>query len=144
MLAIVDANQAGNFAKTDSDHLHEFVRWVLSGGKVALGGRLTSELGKVGSFLPFLSQWRSSGRLILISDTLVNELENSLPPIKSDDPHVVALAIISDAKLIVTDDKPLMKDMKDLAVVGYRRKIYPCGVQRPKQIRSYKDLLRRL
>ena len=45
----------------------------------------------------------------------VEKVESELPQLKSDDPHIVALAIAGRVSLLVSKDKDLHQDFKELA-----------------------------
>ena len=54
------------------------------------------------------------GRLNLISPQQVLEKENELKgQIKSNDSHIIALAMVADVKVLVSEDKTLHKDFKN-------------------------------
>ena len=58
------------------------------------------------------SEYRQAGRIKLFDKEKVNEEESKLTGLASDDPHVIALAIVSGVKLLVGGDVNLQKDFK--------------------------------
>lgn len=70
-------------------------------------------------------EWDRAGRLIRAKDTLVDAEERRYAALalKSDDPHVLALASISLTRLVYTQDANLMKDLKNRDLVYPRGKI---------------------
>ncbi len=55
-----------------------------------------------------------AGRVKTVSSELVNEEEKTLGKIKSDDPHILALAKASGVRVLVSRDKKLGVDFKRL------------------------------
>lgn len=143
MCVIIDVNQSDKMLRPDvNPHFSDLIRWVNKGGTVYSGGKLHQELGRVVGLLGLLASWEASGRLRILSAGPINSLAEQLSDAcVSDDSHIVALAIISGAELIVTADKALMKDMKNLALVSTRRKIYPCEYTISSGNRRHKLLL---
>jgi hypothetical protein len=101
------------------------VDWINDGGLVVVGGKLTQELGrtKFGGFLTELS--RRGGLRTYSKGAVEAELDVvSAMPIKSDDPHVLALARLSGARVAITNDNKLIADLKNQAICpGKRRAI---------------------
>lgn len=134
MCAIVDANAAHEvFGSSDEQPTGAgkgFFQWLNSGkGKLVVGGeKLEKELGRVPKFRMWAIQAQLSGRLISKErDSIDQEAkkikENSI--LQSDDPHIIALAQMSGARLLFSNDKDLQKDFKNPAIISEPRgKVY--------------------
>lgn len=133
MCAIVDTNVVHEvFGRQPTDAGEGFFRWLNSGkGKLVLGGKLKEELmGKkpkkgeklkeevngVSEFRVWAAQNNLSGKLINADDNRVDqetEKVRSSGKLKSDDPHIIALAQVSGARLLFSNDIKLHKDFKN-------------------------------
>ena len=85
--------------------------------RLAVAGKLTVELSKNENFKMWLDEARRSPHMLVkdISDDKVNNRASYLEKnhfCKSDDEHIIALAQISGARLLYSDDKNLRKDFK--------------------------------
>ena len=100
--------------------------WVKSGGRVVTGGKLELEL-KGTSLQRLLVQWSRAGRLQTISQKRIDEETAliDLSKVKSNDLHVLALCRASGAKVVVTRDNDLKKDLKKSGQALRGQKIYP-------------------
>ena len=141
MCLIIDANRGGDFANLQDPYLLPLLSWVRKGGKIVSGGKLELELSKIGIMREMMLEWSRRGNLVRIPSASVQSEIDALCPIKSDDPHVVALARLSGARLIVTEDKKLIADLKNSSVVGFRRKIYKKDGSKPENIRNHRRML---
>lgn len=80
-------------------------------GKLVVGGHLATELNRVGVARRFVISLLRAGRARQISDIATNEEENLIAgSCKSDDPHVIALARISGARILCSSEKDLHED----------------------------------
>ena len=144
MCVVIDANKAADFCKQEHPYLKMLLQWVNAGGRIASGGRLEVELYKVQAMKGLLIEWSRAGKLIKISAEKIAQREALVRECcVSDDPHVVALAIESKAHIIVTEDKNLIKDLKNIRLVGSRRKIYKENSKSPDRIDRHRALLQR-
>lgn len=140
MCIIVDANVAGAFfAMSPNDDVRVVIDWIdYRGGKIVLGGKLTEELYSIRTARRWLSERQRSGRAKLFRKMLVETEEQVVSAsglCKSDDPHVIALARVSGARVLMTRDMELQKDFKcRLLVNNPRGAIYTS--------RSHRHLLR--
>ena len=118
MCAIVDANvrdQVFGNARSDAGAL--FFKWLNEqGGKLIVGGSLLEELSSLDYFLKWLRQALISGRARRVNDDSVNakteEIERS-GICKSNDHHIIALAMIGGGRLLFANDRLLKDDFKD-------------------------------
>lgn len=94
-----------------------FFNWIQRGtGRLVIGGKLKKELCEKKLFLEWARQARLSGRLNEVNDNEVEartkELENE-GEYQSNDPHVLALAQTSGARLLYVNDRELEEDFKN-------------------------------
>ena len=112
------------------------VKWLLNPNKLSgliVGGKLHDELRRSSferrrkeAFFQTLRVLREAGRLHIFTGSEVQQKTEELEKgkIRSDDPHVVALAIISKCNLVFTEDKDLEMDLKTRSLVGHKVSIY--------------------
>ncbi len=98
-----------------------FFNWINSGrGRLVVGGQLRRELDKNNKFREWLKQAVLSGRANKYNDDEVEDKTEELKNAglcRSDDPHTVALAQISGARLLFTNDEDLKKDFTDKKLI---------------------------
>ena len=134
MCAIVDANAAHEvFGSSDEQPTgagEGFFRWLNSGkGKLVVGGeKLERELDRVPKFRMWAIQAQLSGKLVNKDKKCVDEETEKVRSsggLKSDDPHIIALAQVSGARLLFSNDKDLQKDFKNPVIINEPRgKVY--------------------
>lgn len=126
MCIVLDACCAASLTNPDFPQSALILDWVRKGGRIVSGGQLHKELGAT-ALRPLLAQWSASGRLQTISteDVVVEQAAIQRLGPESNDAHVLALVRLSNSKVVVTRDAALMRDLKDRALMGDRRKIYP-------------------
>ena len=116
MCAIVDAQVAHEvFGDHPSPAGRKFYQWLHKGrGRLVTGGKLLQEL-ETGS--PGFRLWaRQAGLAGLVTVVNQGKVEERATEIEreaehaSNDPHVLALAQVSGARLLFTNDRPLQKD----------------------------------
>ena len=142
MCAIVDNSARDEvFGDAPTERGLRFLRWVNDGHtQLALGGRLRNELVGDGTqtgsanFRDWLRTAGTFGRLLEpagdvdVETRLLDSTRNSRGDrlCRSNDPHVLALARVSGARLPFTNDGNLMRDFQNNEII--RRppgKIYP-------------------
>ena len=128
MCIIIDANVASEISR-GTDAAQPVVDWLTSGpGSVVAGGRLTNELSKVRGITRFLATLKRAGRFRELDLPSVDKEEKhleALGTLRSDDPHIVALARLSGARLLFSQDKNLHADFRDRNLIANPRgKIY--------------------
>ena len=93
-----------------------------------VGGKLLEELGKLSGFREWSQNARLAGIVRTANEDTVNaraEQVRDTGNCQSDDPHVIALAQISGARLLYSNDKTLHQDFKRKTLVdGPRGKVY--------------------
>ena len=148
MCAIVDVNAFHElFGLERSEAGVRFFQWINGGsGRLVAGGKLLEELSQTRSVQKWAQQAILSGRMKLEDkgkvDTQVTKLKN-VGSYKSNDPHVLALAQISGARLLYSNDTDLQQDFKNGTLInGPRGKVY--STREGRSFRdSHKKLLRR-
>ena len=121
MCAIVDANAAhevfGSRNEQPTGAGQGFFQWLNSGkGKLVVGGRLKEELEQNSNYCRWAQQATLSGKLVNKDKKCVDEETEkvrSSGKLKSDDPHIIALAQVSGARLLFSNDIKLHKDFKN-------------------------------
>ncbi|KKZ15070.1 MAG: hypothetical protein TH68_02415 [Candidatus Synechococcus spongiarum 142] len=133
MCAIVDTNAAhevfGSNAGQDTEAGEGFFQWLSCGkGKLVVGGKLKQELGGVPKFREWANMAVLSGKLVNIDDNCVNNKTKEVKEhdeLQSDDPHIIALAQVSGARLLFSNDKRLHEDFRNPDIINNPRgKIY--------------------
>ena len=123
MCAIVDNSARDEvFGDARSAAGQYFFDWLQRGGRLVIGGRLTDELKGSYKFNIWLKDALPAGRVRVVPRSLVDAEEKGLEQAKnfrSDDPHVLALAIVSGARLLYSNDRDLQKDFKNPAIFGH-------------------------
>ncbi len=134
MCAIVDANVANEvFGPSQSEAGEKFYDWINAGSeRLIVGGKLLEEL-KDGS--PTFREWASTlgeaGKMRTMNEDQVNAKAEAIKgKCVSDDSHIIALAQISGARLLFTNEssereKRLGEDFKNRDLINRPRgKIY--------------------
>lgn len=126
MCAIVDANAVGELWDEGSSAAGQgFRRWVEGpNGRLVVGGQLKRELGSSNA-AKWLQELERADRLTRVDDSRVDHQAANLRSVpasdpgscKSDDHHVIALAQISGARLLFSNDKDLHKDFKNKQLI---------------------------
>ena len=124
-----------------------FREWLgrSNGGIIVAGGRLFRELIQNPNFQRFFEARQQAGRAIRIPDAEVDAAEAELQTIdtRSNDKHVLALARVSGARLLFTNDRALQDDFRNTSIIpGTRGRVYT-AVERTDIRRTHRDLLRR-
>lgn len=128
MCIIVDANRLGAFladtADVDAEPIHAWLRRGRGVVVYSTGGAFARELGRRAR--ERLAQYVRAGMATLVSSDRFKDDEDSLRDrIRSDDPHVLALARASGARLLYTADGNLISDFKNKQLIdGPRGKVY--------------------
>lgn len=123
MCAIVDNNVASEvFGNRPPEAGKRFRNWLGNrNGRLVVGGKLLQELKGNSGFREWFQQNQLSGCLRQVRRSQVDVEEQRIKRenlCQSDDEHVVALAVISGARLLYTNDADLIKDFKDRRIVG--------------------------
>ena len=99
-----------------------FLEWLESPrGQLVIGGRLRTELNRNERLLGWLKSATRFGRVRTVSDDDVDERAKRLRRegiCTSNDEHVLALALVSGARLLYTNDNALIADFKNREIIA--------------------------
>ena len=132
MCAIVDANVSHEvFAEaSQSEAGRYFYDWLIrsNGGILVVGGDVLRELEPSADFQRAFGERLQAGRARRISDAVVDTETEALRAqgiCRSNDEHVLALARVSGARLLFTNDRALQDDFRDRRIIrGTRGRVY--------------------
>ena len=147
MCAIIDANVAHEVFGNDRPEAGvRFYSWLTSGiGRLVVGGKLLDELGKT-SFRELARQLQLAGVIRVQNNDDVDRRAEDLSAAgacRSNDPHVLALAKISGARLLYSNDGALHQDFRNKDLIDQPRgRIYSTRQHRAYRT-SHDQLLRR-
>lgn len=120
MCIVLDASRFGKFQRRTDENMKPVRDWVLYGnGKIAYSPTkdLKREWDKGAPRL-----WRRlhrSAKLKLVSKNRVQRTQAELEgEIQSNDAHIIALAIVAEVKLLVSNDNDLCSDFMNPDLVG--------------------------
>ena len=110
-------------------HLQQGTMDLVVGGKVLRELRRTS--GELQEWIKEADRGGHRGHIRRVPDEEIEVKQKKLERagnLRSGDPHVIALAQVSGARLLYTKDEKLRKDFKDKEILDNPRgKIYPIG-----------------
>ena len=148
MCAIIDANVVSEvFGSNLPPAGEKFFDWLNKGsGQLVVGGKLFEELKQSSAeFRRWGQEAQLAGKMRIVNKGDVDartEQIQSEGTIRSDDPHVIALAQISDARLLYSNDGNLQQDFKNKKLIDDPRgKVYSTSGGRNFQ-RSHDRLLK--
>lgn len=128
MCAIVDNNVAievfGKKNKSLAPAAEFFRLWIFRRGSLVVGGKLADELRQHTDCVRAIRELIRRGRARRIDRTNVNDQERQLNRRQehvSDDPHILALALTSGARLLYTNDKDLIRDFGNHRLISKPR-----------------------
>ena len=129
MCLILDANCLHKvFPSTDKEFLPINLALTTSSAKLLYGGtKLLAEYKRVDSAWRMIVALDKAGRTRKVTDAEVDALESKLEAtgqLQSDDPHVIALAKISGARLLCSHDKNLHTDFTNPHLLQPRGNVY--------------------
>ena len=132
MCAILDANSIHEVFRPDKFEAgKELLKWIDSGrGLLMTGGKAYQEFraGLPPRGRDWAQQAQLSGKLRIVDEEQVDERTEKIKTdasYRSDDPHVLALAQISGARLLYSNDIDLQRDFGDKVLIDNPRgKIY--------------------
>ena len=123
MCAIVDANVAGEvFGASPSLAGDKFFDWINRGSRrLVVGGKLFEELETSSpGFREWASQAVQAGKMRILDESEVGTRSKQIERqgIRTkDDPHILALAQLSGARLLYSNDKRLRRYFKDTSLI---------------------------
>lgn len=125
MCIIVDANVASAvFSSPTHADFVPVVNWLFGArGKLVVGGKLEEELSKVSKAGRALVSLKRAGRLrqVPITGTVI---PSTGLPLKSNDQHIIMLALAAGSRLLVSRDKLLHADFTNPKLLSPRGKVY--------------------
>ena len=126
MCLIVDANLAATvFASPPHPDFEPVLDWLdKQDGRIVFGGRLATELERLEKPRRYLRTLLQAGRAWRLSDESVDEEEAVVADTglcRSNDSHVIALARVSGARTLCTNDRDLQTDFKNPQLVSNPR-----------------------
>ena len=148
MCAILDANVVHKvFGRNPSEAGKAFFDWLdAKKGHLVVGGKLRRELyGPAGS----MELWRQVGLAGWVrhckdqEQEIDNRTEELAPRCQSNDPHIIALAQISGARLLYSDDGKLHGDFKNPDLINNPRGAVYSTMRSDRLTGGQKKLLRR-
>ena len=131
MCAILDTNTFGRFRKEEDENLEPVRKWLRrkNGRIVYSNTEKYKNEWKRGGMEDWIKERGRAGQYRLISEG-VEKKENELKgKIKSDDEHIIALALVAKVKILIsyadyesgqTGDRDLFDDFRDKSLVGGR------------------------
>jgi len=130
MCAILDANVVHEVFKVDDhDAGKQFLKWLNTRGRLVVGGKLTGEISEGSEkFRKWARIARIKGRMRIVDDNKVTQREKDLMEAgncQSNDTHIIALAQVSGARLLYSNDRALQQDFKNKKLLDHPRgKVY--------------------
>ena len=122
MCAIVDTNVISEVMSGKTEAGIKFKDWLENRkGRLVVGGKLLEELLKDNNFKLWFMEMRRSDVVEQIKKELVRIRQSNLDQrndLKSDDSHILALAIESGARLLYTNDGKLKKDFRNKNIIS--------------------------
>ena len=150
MCAIVDTNVYHQVFSTGSQSSagKYFLDWLMrrNGGTLVSGGGHLRELNRIADFKRVFAERLQAGRARRIPDEAVDSETDTLRSqgiCDSNDEHVLALARVSGARLLFTNDDALQDDFRNRRIVGGTRGRVYTTVQFKDVRNVHKDLLQR-
>lgn len=132
MCVIVDANVWPDFCSDPTRTRFGKVRaWLESDeGSLVYGGtKYRAEVRPIRAALQLLAEYVRAGRAMQYRDGPIDEEAARIEReerTRSNDQHILALARVSGARILCTDDKKLMSDFKNRELVpDPRGRVYP-------------------
>jgi hypothetical protein len=122
---IVDANILGIFFQSKDFHPVQKAflekRWLLSYG----GTKQLEEYARVQTAFTLILELQRSGRAFKEETEKIDKREKvNVSICKSDDPHIIALAQVSGARLLCSHDEGLGEDFTNAKLIKPRGKVY--------------------
>ena len=117
MCLILDTNKYGDFCNQDNPDMEPVRKWLKKGGKIAYSPTQTMEreLKDCGKKIENrIREYRRTQRFKNVPKEEVEKAMEKLQKLKSDDPDIIALAQVSRVKLLISGDKALHADFKEI------------------------------
>ena len=121
MCVILDTNCIGKFIKGTDEDIKPVRHWVYrKNGKIVYSGTEKFRSEWSGSKArELMRELQRRNKLIEVPVQDVAKKENELKEIiKSDDEHIIALALVGKVRVLVSDDIKLIRDFKNYVTQG--------------------------
>lgn len=145
MCMIIDTNVASNIFEDAIERTEaaDFLRSRLDDGKINLvvSNALLEELSRVPSFRIWWDDMLLTGKIDELTESEIMRIESETrklmreDTLDSNDHHIIALAKVTGAGVLCTEDKKLIKDYKNLKI----GKVYPLNSKVSKTYRGILD-----
>ena len=114
MCLILDANKYGDFLDPDNVDMQPVKDWLDKYGNIAYSPtpKFTKELTR--KMKERFDEYNMAGKIKRINRKKVEDRQQKLPNMKSNDPHIIALAIEAKVRLLVSSDRDLHEDFKNI------------------------------
>ena len=149
MCAIIDANVVSEvFGPKPTPAGKEFLDWITDpkgSGRLICGGKLLEELmGSSEGFREWASEALNAGKMKNISEDDVKRRMAQIQQesIQSNDPHILALAQVSGARLLYSNDIDLREDFQNKDLIDPAGSIYST-LRSKKFTPAHRNLLRK-
>ncbi len=146
MCAIIDANVVHEaFGDNRTEAGTEFRKWIDQGAsQLVVGGKLLEELDGNGTFRAWRAVAAQFGRVQRLNERTVRartaRLQQSTA-LSSDDHHVIALAQLSGARLLYSNDSALHDDFGNKSLIDQPRGRIYSTKENPTFGRAHRHLL---
>ena len=120
MCVILDANGLGQYKDPNNAEMQPVRDWLRRSGKIVYSDtdKFREEWARGGGH-NLRRELQRRNRLKLVSVRDVRQKENELKGnIESDDEHIIALAMVANVKVLVSNDTALHRDFKNRDLVG--------------------------
>lgn len=122
MPLIIDANKISHCVGNNNEALPILRALVKNKACMVYGGtKLLTEYSRHSQFLRLVQELKSKGSAILIPLIDIDREEQKFVDsglMASDDPHILALASVSGARLLYTEDAELIRDFKNRLILS--------------------------
>lgn len=126
MPIVIDADAAASLASGSCRSSTRILNWVRGGGEVHSCPSLQRELGRT-PLSTLLAAWSAAGRLKIFSAIEIEEAAAEAAQLaESNDHHILAVVNVGGAQVVVTGDRRLMSDLKNLMICRPKRKVISC------------------
>ena len=116
MCLILDANRFSQFLDPGNRDMKPVRDWIRKqNGKLVYAPtkKIQEELEWHKPMKKRFGEYRKAGRIKIFDKEKVQEEEKKLTSLSCNDPHIIALAMVSGVKLLVSGDKKLQEDFKN-------------------------------
>lgn len=151
MGAIVDASVVDEvFGSNRTEAGEQFFNWIAAGkGILMVGGKILREFDQTSYKRRGIKRWVRqailAGNVREVQELKINTLTASLwdnRVFKSNDPHVLALAQASGARLLYCNDKTLQQDFKNKKLIDQPRgKVYSTNEYKDRKFQEKHKIL---